>query len=187
MDKKQIVERDQEVIFHNWTDKDFTGIWIDGPYKTSSSPVTYSPARRKVYEIKAGKSYYLPFYLAEKFAREITDREYWTAFNSKLEEMRKAKGNERLERRQLEHLVQTSNEIRKLNRQEMMDKCVEIIEDQSVEMVKPKEVQMKEVVLERDKRGKEQADKYGLPTSSSAGGGGVQVNQKALKEIEEFE
>ena len=68
---KRIIERDEEVIFHNWTDKDFTGVWIDGPHKVSSSPVSYSPAKRKVYELTAGKSYYLPFYLAEKFAKEM--------------------------------------------------------------------------------------------------------------------
>ncbi len=182
---KQTIERDQEVIFHNWTDKDFTGIWIDGPYKVSSSPVAYSPVKRKVYEVKAGKSYYLPFYLAEKFAKEIADRVYWTTFNRKLEGMRGEKGNERLERRQLEHLVQTSNEIRALNIQAMIDKCVEIIEGENVEMVKPMEVKMKEVVLERDKRAKEQIERYGFQSSSSAGGGGVQINKKAIKE--EFE
>ena len=179
---KQTVERDQEVIFHNWTDKDFTGVWIDGGYKVSSSPVAYSPVKRKVYELKSGKSYYLPFYLAEKFAREIADREYWTTFNNKLEEIRKEKGNERLERRQLENLVQTSNEVRVLNIQSMMDKCVEFISTENVEVVRPQEVKLKEVVLERDRRGKEQAERFGLPTASSAGPGGIQVNQKAIKE-----
>ena len=184
---KRIIERDEEVIFHNWTDKDFTGVWIDGPHKVSSSPVSYSPAKRKVYELTAGKSYYLPFYLAEKFAKEIAEREYWTTFNQKLEEIRKEKGNERMERRQLENLVQTSNEVRALNIQEMMDKCVEIIDDQNVEMVKPKEVKLKEVVLKRDERAKEQIERYGFNPSSSAGGGGVQINQKAINESEQFE
>ena len=52
-------------------------------------------------------------------------------------------------------------------------------------MVKSKEVQMKEVVLERDKRAKEQIERYGFQPSSSAGGGGVQINPKAISE--EFE
>lgn len=182
MDK--ITDRDQEVIFTNWTDKDFIGIWLDGPYKVSSSPVSYSPVKRLSHTIKAGKSYYLPFYKAEKFAREIADREYWTAFNEKLEAMRLEKGNERLERRQLESLVSNSNDIRLLDRQKMMDKCIEVSET-DVERVEMKEVKLKEAVLERDRRGVEQAEKFGMPLASSASPGGIQVNQKAIKE--EFE
>ena len=179
--EKQIVERDQEVIFHNWTDKDYVGVWIDGGYKVSSSPIAYSPIKRRVYEIKAGKSVYVPFYLAEHFAREIADREYWTSFNKKLENIRSEKGNERLERKQLEGLVQNSDEIRKLSRQEMMDKCVEIIDSENVEIVHPREVKVKEVMLNRDERAKELREKYpGIETP--------RVNEKAIKESkEEFE
>lgn len=178
MDKK-IINRDQQVVFHNWTDKDFTGVWIEGGDKVSSSPITYSPVRRKVYTLKTGKSYYLPFYLAEDFARQIADREYWTAFNRKLETMRGEKGNERLERRQLENLVQTSNEIRKLSRQEMMDKCVEIIDTDDVDMIRPEEVKIEEVMLKRDERAKELRERFpGIETP--------RVNEKAIKESEQF-
>lgn len=171
--EKQIVSRDQEVIFHNWTDQDHLGVWIEGPTKNE-------PVRRRVWELKAKKSYYVPFYAAEKFAREIADREYWTAFNSKLESMRMEKGNDRLDRRQLESLVQNSNDIRKLSKQELMDKCIEIMEPDNLEMVRPKEVKIKEVLLKRDERAKMLRDKYpGLETPM--------VNEKAIRESEQFE
>lgn len=174
---KQTISRDQEVLFHNWTEKDHTGVWIDGPTKISSSPVTYSPVRRKVYELKAGKSYYLPFYLAENFAREIADREYWTAFNKKLEVARSMKTNSNLDRKQIEHQVQNSEEIRKLSKQEMMDKCVEIIETDDINIIRPREVQMKEMMLNRDERAKELREKFpGIETP--------RVNEKAIKESE---
>ena len=178
---KTTISRDQEVLFHNWTDKDHTGVWIDGGYKVSSSPVTYSPVKRKVYELKAGKSYYLPFYLAEHFAKEIADREYWTAFNEKLEKIKAEKKDGNLDRRQLEHQVANSEEIRKLSRQEMMDKCVEIIETDDVEMVRPREFQVKEMMLNRDERAKELRERFpGIETP--------RVNEQAIRESsEEFE
>lgn len=180
MNNKKTVSRDQEVLFHNWTEKDYTGVWIDGPYKVSSSPVTYSPVKRKIYELKAGKSYFLPFYLAEHFAREIADREYWTTFNEKLEEIRSKKINSNLDRRQLEHQVQNSEEVRKLSRQEMRDKCVEIIETDEVDIVRPHEFEIKQILLNRDERAKELREQFpGIETP--------RVNEKAIKESEEFE
>lgn len=179
-DSKKIVSRDQEVVFHNWTDKDFTGVWISGGDKVSSSPVTYAPVKRKVRELKAHKSYYLPFYEAEEYARQIADREYWTNFNKVLEKTRAEKGNERIDRLQLENLVKNSNEVRKMSRQEMMDKCVEIIPNDNIEIAPAREVKIKEIMLRRDERAKELRERFpGIETP--------RVNEKAIKESEKSE
>ena len=129
--EKQTVERDQEIIFTNWTTKDFEGMWA-----------------KKIYKLAAGKAYYLPFYLAEHFAKHLVDRE----------------------------LNEKKLPTNHFSRQELIDKCVTILEvkPEDVGFIRPKEVPMKEVVLNRDERAKELKDKYGVE--------GMQVNQKALEQ-----
>ena len=159
---KKIVNREQEIIFSNWTEEDFDGMWD-----------------KKIYKLKAGKSYYLPFYLAEHFAKHLGEREYNKVFNSKLEEF-KEKTAGTVDRRQLEHRVSNSPEVSKLSLQELMDKCVVIPnQEEEIGVVRPKEVEVKEVLLKRDERGEALEEKFpGLP---------VQVNRKALEQKEEFE
>lgn len=175
--EKRIVSRDQEVIFTNWTDRDFTHTYDFG---SMSSDGKRWIAKKKSYTLKAGKSYYLPFFLAELFAKHLADREYQRAFNSKLEEMKANPALQMLDRRNLEHRVQNSQEISKLSRQEMMDRCVEIIPgNDDLEMANPKEVKHREVILERDKRAKELRDQYpGIE---------VKANEKAIKQLEQEE
>ena len=164
LQEKKIISRDQEIIFRNWTDEDFTGKWD-----------------KKLYPLKAKKSYYLPFYLAEHIAKHLADREYNKVFNEKLEELKKSTGGQ-LDRRNLEHRVQNSPEVSRISRQEFLDKCVTFIPtEENVDVVKPKEVIMKEVVLRKDERGQELQERYGDI--------GVQINKKALdqQEKDQFE
>ena len=183
---KKIVERDQEVIFTNWTDQDFSHTYDQGRFSDDGNKKRWI-TRKRLYTLKAGKSYYLPFYLAELFAKHLTDREYNKAFNQKLTEVKIKSGGLITDRRVLEHQAQVL--LGGLSRQEMMNKCVEFLsEDESeVEVVKPQEMKLREVVLNRDERGKALAEKYGLSMSSAAGGGNVQVNVKALEEQEQSE
>ena len=163
MDKK-IVSREQEIIFTNWTDEDFEGMWS-----------------KKIYKFTAGKSYYLPFYLAEHFAKHLADREYNKVFNTKLEEMKNKVGDQ-VDRKTLEHRVQNTIDIRNISLQQFLDKCVTIIpnDEKDINVVRTKEVPMKEVVLRRDERAQDLKDKFGDTL-------GAQVNQKALDQQEEFE
>lgn len=175
---KKTIARDEEVIFKNWTDRDFTQTYDHGAFGGKDGKQWFP--RRKAYTFKAGKSYYVPFYLAELSAKNIADREYTTAFNAKLTEVKGQLGNT-LDRATIEHRVQTSPEVSKLSHQEMMDKCVEQLPENmaDVEIVKPEEVKMREVLLHRDERGAEIKEKY--PDVQ------VQVNQKAIDQKEEFE
>lgn len=161
MENKKTVSWDEEIVFTNWTDKDFTGMW-----------------NKKLYPLKPGKSYYLPFYLAEHFAKGLCDREYNIAFNAALSEL-KTKFGGTVDRQTLEHRVQQSDAVRRISFQEMMDKCVTYLPKSAseIDVVNPKEVPLKEAVLNRDERGKELKEKY--PDIE------VQVNQKALDQFEE--
>lgn len=156
MESKQTVRRDQEIIFTNWTEEEFTDTWD-----------------KKIYKLAPGKSYYLPFYLAEKFAKNLADREYNKAWQIAFEKHSKKSSN--MTRAQIENLATQDT---KLNRQEMIDKCVTIIPEkpEDVGMVRPKEVPLKEVVLRRDERAVDLEAKYGNV--------GSQVNRKALKQAE---
>lgn len=168
---KKVIRRDQEIVFTNFTDKDFTGMWD-----------------KRLYPLKAGKSYYLPFYLAEHFAKHLAEREYWRTFNDKLQELKTQIGSQ-VDRRTLEHRVQNSNEVNKLSLQEMIDKCVTVLPEteDSINIVRPKEIKVREAVLRRDLRSQDLSEKYGLPTSSSAGGGALQMNKEALRQAEQEE
>lgn len=177
--EKRTVERDEEVIFTNWTDSDFSQSYDQGNMggKDGKSWI----AKRKIYTFKAGKSYYIPFYLAELTAKHLADREYTKSFNKKLEEL-KMKVGDQIDRRTLENRVSSSPEVTKLSKQQMIDKCVEFIPQDlgGVESVKPEEVKMREVVLRRDERAQELKEKY--PEIE------VQMNKKALEQKnEEFE
>jgi len=175
--EKRIVSRDEEVIFTNWSDKDFTHTYdlgsMDGEGKRWI-------AKKKSYTLKAGKSYYLPFYLAETFAKHLADREYQRAFNNKLEELRVKPEFQAMDRRNLENKVQNSAEISKLSKQTMIDRCVEIIPgNEDLEVANPREVQKREVVLARDKKAAELRERFP--------GIHVKANEKAIKQMEEGE
>ena len=158
---KEITSREQEIIFTNWTNSEFKGVWD-----------------KKLYNLESGKSYYLPFYLAEHFAKHHADREYYTAFNKKLAELKETIGSQ-VDRQTLEHRVRNSNEVFKLSIQDMIDKCVTVIPEQDkIDVVRPKEVKLKEVVLRRDERAEELREKYGDKIE-------VQANEKALRQAKE--
>lgn len=109
--EKQLIDREQEIIFTNFTDEDFDGRWNES-------------INHKVWRLKAGKSYYLPFYLAEHFAKHLVDRE--------------------LNKRNL-----PTNHF---SRQELLDKCVTIPANPDLSMVQMKEVPVREVKLAAEER-----------------------------------
>lgn len=162
MDKK-IVSRDQEIVFTNWTDEDFEGVWD-----------------KKTYKFSQGKSYYLPFYLAEHFAKHLADREYNKVFNSRLQEMKNKVGDQ-FDRKTLEHRVLNTIDVRNMSIQDFIDKCVTVLPSQEeIGVVRPKEVPMKEAILHRDENAQKIKEKYGDYL-------GAQVNERALNQNEEFE
>ena len=112
--EKQTVDREQEIIFTNPTTEDFEGFW-----------------NKKVYRLKAGKAYYLPFYLAEHFAQGLVDRE----------------------------LNKQGLPTNHFTRQALMDKCVTITEPGEIGVVVPKEVPVREVKLATEERREDYIDK----------------------------
>lgn len=109
--EKQLIDREQEIIFTNFTDEDFEGRWNEA-------------INHKKWTLKSGKSYYLPFYLAEHFAKHLVDRE--------------------LDKKKL-----PTNHF---TRQELMDKCVTIPANPDLSMVQMKEVPVREVRLAAEER-----------------------------------
>ena len=160
MTQKEI-RRDQYIIFTNWTDRDFNGVWD-----------------KKIYPLKAGKSYELQYFLAEHFGRHLIDRELQLKGNEAWEKEPK-QGLNYDDRVKLRERVERQFLADATLRQELMDKCVTVIpEAEQIDVVKPKEVVLKEVVLKRDERAKELEAKYGT-------GLDLQVNRKALEQFEE--
>lgn len=129
----KVVDREAEIIFHNWTDEDYDGMW-----------------NKRIYRLQANKSYYLPFYLAEHFAQGLVTRELNKRAAAAIAERRKSfpsilpRDQEQIETPIIGNLVL---------RQDLMDKCVEIPkENQDVRFVTPKEVPMREVKLRTQAR-----------------------------------
>lgn len=109
MEEIKKISRDEEIIFTNWTDEDFDGVWD-----------------KKIYRMAAKKSFYLPFYLAEHFAKHLIDRE-----------LTKQK-------------LSTSH----FSRQGLLDKCISVMpkSEEDIAVIRPKEVKKEETLLKRDER-----------------------------------
>ena len=132
MTQPKVIDREQEIIFTNWTDRDFEHTW-----------------NKKVYRFKANKSYYLPFYLAEHFGRHLVTRELNEKAAAEIKRVRDA--DPRIDAKVVQQIEQ-SVIGNSLTRQEMMDKCVIITEAENVGIVTPKEVPMREVKLKAQER-----------------------------------
>ena len=132
MQEKKLVDREQEVIFTNWTDRDFEHTW-----------------NKRLYRFKANKSYYLPFYLAEHFAKHLVDRELNNRSAAEVAKIRAA--DPRIDSKEIQRVEQSI--LGNLqSRHELMDKCVEIPSEANVGFVSPKEVPMREVKLKTTER-----------------------------------
>lgn len=140
MDQKQTVERDQEIIFANWTDKDFDGMW-----------------NKRIYPLKAGRSYYLPFYLAEHFAKHLVDRELNRMADKEFDEEIQRVGNPVgfFDRQKVKEEIQKRIFSDAALRQKLFDQCVQIPDGSTPGLVRAKEVPMREVKLNRDLRNEE--------------------------------
>lgn len=120
---KEILDRETPIIFTNFTDEVFYGRW-----------------NKRVYEIRAGKSVEVPFYLAEHFGKHLVDRELANKAAAELKELKK--NNPNISR---DDLRTAEENIRgNLNfRQELMDKCVERqqLEEGDSGVIRPREVE----------------------------------------------
>ena len=144
------IDREEEVVFTNWTDEDYIGRW------------DFANKRREwVFEKriseKQGRNFYVPFYLAEHFAKGLVQREI-----NKLAEKERNKIPKGTEHRRYLELAKVIDQKYLTNnklRQEMMDKCVKGLSDDGTEeepivRVKLREVPKEEVeLLNRDIRG----------------------------------
>src|SRR3990167_1225869 len=133
MENKQIIkDREQQVAFTNFTEEDFDGKW-----------------NKKFWRMKAGKSYYLPFYLAEAFGRHLVDREI-----NKMVAADKEKHLELTDRKVIEAREQAI--VGNINlRQQLMDKCIAIKQPVEVGFVTPQEIQTRETILKTNERSAE--------------------------------
>lgn len=145
--EKQKIDREQEVVFTNWTDDEFVGVW-----------------NKKQWRMRGGRSFYLPFYLAEHFAKGLVDREILKKIQEEYDKELKEKGA-RLDyngQRALREEVETRY-LRNANlRQELFDKCVDVPKEGeiSVDVVIPKEVPQEERVLHRDENVEKLKEKF---------------------------
>ena len=166
--KIEIKDREQEIVFTNFTQEDYEGMW-----------------NKKVYRMKAGRSYYLPFYLAEHFAQGLVDRE-----------MNKRGVEERTKYPQITDLKQIEvleTKILKNNnlRQELMDKCVKLFEPKELDFIVPKEVPPQETpILKTQERSRELVES-GMVAKDALGPYNQPIEEKekfeGLKQIQEDE
>lgn len=106
--EQKIIDREQEIVFTNFTDEAFECTWNGS----------------RLYQFDSGKSYYLPFYLAETFATHLVDRE-----------LNKQK-------------LPTNH----FSRQQLMDKCVNLQDAAAVTPNTIRRVPMREVRLKSQER-----------------------------------
>ena len=127
---QQIIDREQEIVFTNFTKEAFEMTWNG----------------RRLYHFEAGKSYYLPFYLAETFAKHLVDRE----LNNQADTFSKANPTMPMNERQFKEQSILNNST---TRQELMDQCVKLPEDPaSIRLNDVRRVPLREVKLQSDLR-----------------------------------
>ena len=151
MNDTQVIDREQEIVFTNYTDEDFEGKW-----------------NKKIYLIKAHKSYYLPFYLAEHFGKHLVDREINKMAAMEVEKITTA--NPAADRK----IIETKEKSILTNvvvRQELMDRCVELKNPATIDAAQTRVVQMREArPLKTQIRSKEYVDK-GIVSPGDLGSG----------------
>lgn len=138
------IDREEEVVFSNWTDEDYVGRW------------DFAKKRRE-WVLEKGKKVLCPFYLAEHFAIGLVQREINKLANKEREEIPKKTEHRRYLKlgEIIDQKYLTNNKLR----QEMMDKCVKGLSDDGIEeepivRVKLREVPEEEIMLlNRDIRG----------------------------------
>ena len=150
MEKTKITDREQEVVFTNFTEELFYGKWA-----------------KKIYELKPKKEYYLPFYLAEHFAKHLVDRELGNMAAQKRKEAVVAQPNiSSNDLDSVEQRITTNTTLR----QGLLDKCVESqdIESGNVSIIRPREVPKKDrPALKTEQRAAELIDQ-GVPADQFA-------------------
>lgn len=143
----KIIDREQEIVFTNFTEEGFLGTW-----------------NKKLYELKSGKSYYLPFYLAEHFAKHLVTRELNRKAQASLKEFRQTHPG--IDRKEIDAHEQSI--IGNINlRQQMMDKCIETQEPEATNLgiIRPREVPQSERVLKTELRSADLIASKGVPAS----------------------
>ena len=124
---EQITNREQEIVFTNYSDEEFEGRW-----------------NKKVYRLKANKSYYLPFYLAEHFAKHLVNRELNKRASAEVKEIRKI--DPRIDSKEVDRREQSIIGNLVL-RQELMDKCIAVTNPAETSFVSPREAPVREAVV----------------------------------------
>lgn len=161
--KQKITSREQEIIFTNFTEEDFEGRW-----------------NKRIYRIKAGKSVYLPFFLAETFGKHLVDGELNKLAGVEIKKIREIDpriDQKEVERREMAILTNA------VLRQKLMDKCIEITAPSSLDHIVPKEVQVREVPLKTQLRSAELVESGRISPSDL---GAFNQPKKAVDD-EEFE
>ena len=158
------INREQEVAFTNFTDEDFDGKW-----------------NKKIYRLKAKRSYYLAFYLAEHFAKHLVDKELNKKANEEIKKIRKI--DHRIDAKEIERREQSILSNLTL-RQELMDKCVQKteLEQGDLDIISPREIPQEEIILKTNERSQEMVDS-GKVSPDALGS----YNKPKKRKEEEFE
>ena len=164
MEIKQIRNEEEEVIFTNWTDETFVGHWDFS--KNRKEWVLEGITEKK----PLGHSFYMPFYLAEHFARQITSREINKLIKKETEkEIKKMKTHlDYYQRLKFNQVIEERFFSDKKLWQDMMDKFVPAFSEDKIENVTRvvlREAPEEEVrLLIRDLRNAEIEEKTGEKT-----------------------
>ena len=147
---KEIVDRMSEVVFTNFSDEVFYGKWA-----------------KRLYELKSKKAVYLPFYLAENFAKHLVNREITRIAKEARQKAVTSQPN--IHPKELDNVELRFYSNLQL-KQELMDKCVEKqnLEGGDVSIVRPREVDRKQrPPLKTEERAAELV-RQGVPASEFA-------------------
>ena len=155
MTNKKIIDREQEISFTNFSEEDFEITYDHGRMGGEKGNV-WIP-NRKLYVFEAKKTYLIPYYLAEVFAKHLTDKEYNKAFQKELN-IQIQKAGAGVSREVIEHRVM---QVIGFTKQFSMNKCVELQDEENSIVPKPQKIRMKEVLLYRDERAAEIEAEFG--------------------------
>ena len=159
--EQKTTDREQEIVFTNSTSEDFDGRW-----------------NKKIYRLKAGRSYYLPLYLAESFGKHLVDRELNKMAAAEVKRIKDA--DPRTDQKEIDRREQAILQNTTI-RQELMDKCVILKNPAKMDHVTPQIVTLREIPLKTNLRSAE------LVASGKVSAGDLGTYNKPMEESDDVD
>lgn len=163
--EKKVIDREQEIAFTNFTTEPFEQTWNGN----------------RAYRFEVGKSYYLPFYLAEVFAKHLVDRELNRLAAEKVAAAMAA--DPRIDNRAKEQIETTVLGNHQL-RQKLMDQCVALQDPPTVSPNAIRQVPLREAKLNAQKRTDDYVEKGYISPGDAAQRKPVAANAPTEKDFQ---